>query len=216
MNLLFAAEGPNNPILPVTNEIIWGGIAFFLLLILLSKMAYPAMRKAMDDRAAKIQGDLDAAEQAKADAEQLKGDYDAKIAEAKAEAARIIDEARAEAQRVIEATKLAVEKGVPVVGLEPSSILTFRDEFLALCPGADAQALADVSKTLEEFLVERPALSLKPLEQPIYVHGHCHQKAHDAVSPMLDLLGQIPNADVNMIETSCCGMAGVRICARHN
>ncbi len=98
--LLLASEEPNNPILPVTNEIIWGGIAFFLLLGLLSKVAYPAMRKAMDDRTAKIQGDLDAAEQAKDEAEALKAEYAAKIAEAKAEASRILEEARSEAESV--------------------------------------------------------------------------------------------------------------------
>ncbi|APX14066.1 FAD-binding and (Fe-S)-binding domain-containing protein [Tateyamaria omphalii] len=119
-----------------------------------------------------------------------------------------VDEARAEAQRVIDATRDAVARGIPVVGLEPSSILTFRDEFLALCPGPDAQALADTAKTFEEFLITAPALPLKPLNRPIHVHGHCHQKAHAAVTPMLDLLGQIPGAQVHMIETSCCGMAG--------
>ncbi len=98
--LLAAAEGPNNPILPVTNEIIWGSLAFFVLMIVMSKVAYPAMRKAMDDRTAKIQGDLDSAEQAKDEAAQLKAEYAAKLAEAKAEAASIIDAARAEAEAV--------------------------------------------------------------------------------------------------------------------
>jgi len=119
-----------------------------------------------------------------------------------------VDEARSEAQRVIEATKDAVSKGIPVVGLEPSSILTFRDEFLALCPGLDAEALAQATHTFEEFLAKRPDLPLKPLGKPVYVHGHCHQKAHDAVTPILDLLKRIPDAQVNMIESSCCGMAG--------
>ncbi|KIC47284.1 lactate dehydrogenase [Ruegeria sp. ANG-S4] len=119
-----------------------------------------------------------------------------------------VDEARAEAKRVIDATRDAVAKGVPVVGLEPSSILTFRDEFLALCPGEDAQSLSDVTHTFEEFLVEQADLPLKPVNRPIYVHGHCHQKAHDAVAPMLALLKRIPDAEVHMIESSCCGMAG--------
>ncbi|MCV3272282.1 FAD-binding protein [Roseobacter sp. WL0113] len=119
-----------------------------------------------------------------------------------------VDEAREEAQRIIDATKEAVKKGIAVVGLEPSSILTFRDEFLALCPGEDAQALAHATHTFEEFLAGRPDLPMKPLGTPIYVHGHCHQKSHAAVSPMLDLLNRIPDAEVNMIESSCCGMAG--------
>jgi FAD/FMN-containing dehydrogenase/Fe-S oxidoreductase len=119
-----------------------------------------------------------------------------------------VDEARTEARRVIAATKEAVSNGVPVVGLEPSSILTFRDEYLALCPGPEAEALAQATQTFEEFLSQRSELPLKAVNRPIYVHGHCHQKAHDAVTPMLDLLKRIPDAQVNMIESSCCGMAG--------
>ncbi|WP_299499466.1 FAD-binding oxidoreductase [uncultured Roseobacter sp.] len=119
-----------------------------------------------------------------------------------------VDAARAEAQRVIAATRNAVARGVKVVGLEPSSILTLRDEFLALCPGQEADALAEAACTFEEFLLQHTELPLKPLGRPIYVHGHCHQKAHDAVSPMLALLGRIPDAQVHMIESSCCGMAG--------
>lgn len=119
-----------------------------------------------------------------------------------------VDDARAEARRAIDATRDAVAKGIPVVGLEPSSILTFRDEFLALCPGSQAQALAEATHTFEEFLAKRPDLPLKPLSRPIYIHGHCHQKAHDAVTPILDLLKRVPNTEVHMIESSCCGMAG--------
>lgn len=119
-----------------------------------------------------------------------------------------VDDARTEARRVIDATKDAVSRGVALVGLEPSSILTFRDEFLALCPGPDADALAKVTLTFEEFLIGQPNLPLRPLSKPIYVHGHCHQKAHDALTPMLDLLKRIPEAEVHMIESGCCGMAG--------
>lgn len=119
-----------------------------------------------------------------------------------------VEEARAEAQRVIAATLDAVGRGVPVVGLEPSSILTFRDEFLALCPGRDAEALAAATYTFEEYLAQGHDLPLRPLDRPIYVHGHCHQKAQDAVTPMLDLLRRIPGAEVSLIESACCGMAG--------
>ncbi|WP_299681208.1 FAD-binding oxidoreductase [uncultured Roseobacter sp.] len=119
-----------------------------------------------------------------------------------------VDEARAEARRVIAATREAVAHGVKLVGLEPSSILTFRDECLALCPGPGAEALAAATFTFEEYLIQQADLPLKPLDRPIYVHGHCHQKAHDAVTPMLDLLRRIPDTEVHLIETSCCGMAG--------
>ena len=95
-----AVDEAPNPIIPEWNEVIWGGLAFLILFVLMAKFAYPAVKKAMDDRAAKIQGDIDAAETAKSEAEQLRADYDAKLAEAKAEASRIIDEARQEAEAV--------------------------------------------------------------------------------------------------------------------
>ena len=82
-----------------------------------------------------------------------------------------VEEARAEAQRVITATADAVARGIPVVGLEPSSILTLRDEFLALCPGPQAEALATAAHTVEEFLVAHD-LPLQAAQAPIYVHGH--------------------------------------------
>ena len=119
-----------------------------------------------------------------------------------------VDEARTEARRVIDATRGAVARGVPVVGLEPSSILTFRDEFLALCPGAEAEALAHATHMFEEFLATLPGLPLQSLSAPVYVHGHCHQKAQGAVPAMLELLKRIPGAQVHFIESSCCGMAG--------
>ncbi|QBF33640.1 FAD-binding and (Fe-S)-binding domain-containing protein [Thalassococcus sp. S3] len=121
----------------------------------------------------------------------------------------LVDAARTAASRVIAATKPYVDQGIPVVGLEPSSILTFRDEFLALCPGAEAQALADASFTFEEYLIrERLDLPLKALDRPILLHGHCHQKAHNVVTPVLDTLKKIPGAAPKLIETGCCGMAG--------
>ncbi|WP_424928974.1 FAD-binding and (Fe-S)-binding domain-containing protein [Amaricoccus tamworthensis] len=119
-----------------------------------------------------------------------------------------VDEARAEARRVIAATRIAVRQGVPVVGLEPSSILTFRDEFPAMCPGPEAEALAAATLTIEEFLVRDVDLPLKPAVAPIHVHGHCHQKAQDAVSPVIALLRRIPDAQVSLIDSGCCGMAG--------
>jgi F-type H+-transporting ATPase subunit b len=86
-------EAPN-VLLPEINEVIWGGIGFIVVLLFLFKFGFPAAKKAMTDRTAKIQADLDAAEQAKADAEAVKADYESKVSDAKAEAARIIEEAR--------------------------------------------------------------------------------------------------------------------------
>jgi F-type H+-transporting ATPase subunit b len=86
-------EAPN-VLLPETNEIIWGAIGFLTVLLFMLKFGFPAAKRAMTERTAKIQGDLDAAEQAKADAEAVKADYQSKVGDAKAEAARIIEEAR--------------------------------------------------------------------------------------------------------------------------
>ena len=92
-------EAPN-VLLPELNEIIWGAIGFLTVLFFMLKFGFPAAKRAMTERTAKIQGDLDAAEQAKADAEAVKADYESKVSDAKAEAGRIIEEARQDADRL--------------------------------------------------------------------------------------------------------------------
>ena len=89
-----------NPLLPETNEIIWGSIGFAAVLLFLWKYGSPAIKKAMNERAEKIQTDLDAAERAKGDAETVKAEYEAKLADAKAESGRIIEEARQAADQL--------------------------------------------------------------------------------------------------------------------
>ncbi len=103
-----AAEAPN-PIIPAWDEVIWGSAAFAILFIVMAKYAYPAIKKVMEDRTAKIQGDLDAAETARGEAESLRADYDAKLAEARAEAGQIIEAARAEAEQVRQDRLAAIE-----------------------------------------------------------------------------------------------------------
>ncbi len=103
--------------------------------------------------------------------------------------------------------------GVPIVGLEPSCLLTLRDEALAMGFGEMARAVSGQAFLLEEFLAReakagRFNLPLKPAPAPILLHGHCHQKAFGAVAPILDVLRLIPGAKPELIETSCCGMAG--------
>lgn len=128
--------------------------------------------------------------------------------------AGLIDQARAEAERVVKALKPFIEKGVPVVGLEPSCLLSLRDEFLIMGLPDQAQQLAKQSFLFEEFLANehqdgKLKLALKPLpEKQALLHGHCHQKAFDAVKPIEVVLGLIPGLEVRLIESSCCGMAG--------
>ena len=90
-----------NPVIPDIPELVWGAIAFFLLLILMNWVCLPPIRQAMRKRDEQLRGDDEAAERAVVEAEQVRRDYDATLAEARAEGARIVDEARqgADAQR---------------------------------------------------------------------------------------------------------------------
>ncbi|MGU7770280.1 FAD-binding and (Fe-S)-binding domain-containing protein [Burkholderia sp. MR1-5-21] len=129
-------------------------------------------------------------------------------------AAGHVDAAKAEARRTLDALLPYVERGVPIVGLEPSCLLSLRDEFLAYGWGDEAIRLSKASYLFEEFLVresqaQRLDLRLNALPQTkALVHGHCHQKAFDALRPVQTVLGWIPGLDVSTIESSCCGMAG--------
>lgn len=128
-------------------------------------------------------------------------------------AAGLVEEARREAARFIEAVSPAIRRGVPIVGLEPSCLLTLRDEFLSLLPGPDAEALSGQALLIEELLARDSLMEtlqsrLKPASGPILVHGHCHQKAFNAVKPVIETLRLVPDARPELIETSCCGMAG--------
>ena len=129
-------------------------------------------------------------------------------------ASGMVDKAKEEACRTLAALKPYVEKNIPIIGLEPSCLLTLRDEFLSMHPGADAIALAGCAMLFEEFLVaEKKAgklnLLLQKLPQPhLLLHGHCHQKAFAAFTPVQEVLSWIPAAKVTTVESSCCGMAG--------
>jgi Fe-S oxidoreductase len=129
-------------------------------------------------------------------------------------AAGLVDEARLEARRVIETLTPYVERGVPVVGLEPSCLLGLRDEFLSMLPGGESAELALNAFLFEEFLAReheagRLDLKLEPLRQKkALLHGHCHQKAFDAMPAVHKVLKLIPGLEVEEIESSCCGMAG--------
>jgi len=89
-----------NPILPETNEIIWTVIAFAIAFFILAKYAFPAMKKGLQAREDKIRGDLERAEQARAEAEATLAQYQKQVAEARGEATRIVEEARQAAEGV--------------------------------------------------------------------------------------------------------------------
>ena len=127
--------------------------------------------------------------------------------------AGLVDEARAEARRTLAALTPWLERGLPVVGLEPSCLFTFRDELAAMLPGPQANLLAEHAVLLEEFLVAGDAATLgarlrKTPWRKALLHGHCHQKAFGAMSAVEKALGLVPELEVETIESSCCGMAG--------
>ena len=128
-------------------------------------------------------------------------------------ASGMVDEAKRKAEALIDALLPLARAGVPVVGLEPSCLLTLRDETLVMGFGEKAETVAKQALLFEEFVARevragRFELALKPAEAPILLHGHCHQKAFGAVSPVLEVLKLIPGAAPELIESSCCGMAG--------
>jgi F-type H+-transporting ATPase subunit b len=92
-------ESPS-PIMPATNELIYGGLAFLVLLGVLWKFGVPAASRMMTERADKIRNSLDEAERAKTEAETILAEYQRQLADARAESARIVEEARADAEQV--------------------------------------------------------------------------------------------------------------------
>ncbi|MCB4768130.1 FAD-binding protein [Ancylobacter sp. Lp-2] len=127
--------------------------------------------------------------------------------------AGLVEEARAEARRVIDTYAPFVARGVPVIGLEPSCLLAFRDELPSLLPGEATQRLAAHALLIEEFIAReidagRFQLPLAPVADTALLHGHCHQKSFGAMGAVEKALRLVPGLAVEVVESSCCGMAG--------
>jgi Fe-S oxidoreductase len=125
----------------------------------------------------------------------------------------LVDEARREMQRTMDALAPYVARGIPVIGLEPSCLFTFRDELPALFKGEAVDALAANTVLLEEFIAREHEqgqlnLQLGPLPKKVLLHGHCHQKAFNTMGAVESTLRLIPQLSVETVESSCCGMAG--------
>lgn len=125
-----------------------------------------------------------------------------------------VDKAKKAAQDVVAVLKPFAEKGTPIVGLEPSSILSLRDEFLYLLPkDSPAQLVADHAYTFEEFIAKladagQLALSFTEERRHLLLHGHCHQKALVGTEPSKRMLTLPPHYTVEEVDSGCCGMAG--------
>ncbi len=124
-----------------------------------------------------------------------------------------VEAARAKARTLVAALLPFAERGIPIVGLEPSCLLSLRDEYTVMQLGPAAQTVAAQALLFEEFVqtearAGRFAPAWRAAERPLCVHGHCHQKAFGLMGTVTDTLKLIPQAQVELIESSCCGMAG--------
>jgi FAD/FMN-containing dehydrogenase/Fe-S oxidoreductase len=127
--------------------------------------------------------------------------------------AGLVANARAELDRLVETYAPFTGRGVPIVGLEPSCLLTLRDELLSLRSDDAARSVSAHALLFEEFLVReaeagRLRLPLAPIADKALVHGHCHQKSFGAFTAVTKVLRLVPDLKVEIIESSCCGMAG--------
>jgi FAD/FMN-containing dehydrogenase/Fe-S oxidoreductase len=124
-----------------------------------------------------------------------------------------VDEARVEAERTLAALAPYAADGLPIVGLEPSCLFSFRDEIPSLIKSDTARSVAQAAVLFEELLARAAAagkldLKLAPMKKRVMLHGHCHQKSFDTMGAVESALTIIPDLEVTMIESSCCGMAG--------
>jgi FAD/FMN-containing dehydrogenase/Fe-S oxidoreductase len=128
----------------------------------------------------------------------------------------LVDQARRMAAGMTGRLGDAAARGVPIVGVEPSCLLTLRDEYSALLPDDPrAQAVAAATRLPEELLLEAIADGrlVLPQDSPVsgrrvLFHGHCHQKALAGTAATTALLRSIPGATVIEVDAGCCGMAG--------
>ena len=129
----------------------------------------------------------------------------------------LLEDARKLAVANVEALKPYAAEGIPILGCEPSCLLTFRDEYADLVSGPDVEQVAAKCRMVDEFLVEkneRGELDL-PFREPangeareVLFHGHCHQKAHIGSAPSLKAMRLAPRLKVSEVDSGCCGMAG--------
>jgi F-type H+-transporting ATPase subunit b len=163
-------EAPN-PLLPETNEIIWGAVGFLVVFFFLAKFGLPQMRQAMNNRTEKIRGDIQAAEAQRAEADQVLADYRAQLNDAKAEAGRIIEEARQAADQVKRDQEARLQ----------SELAELRTRAVADIDAAKAQAMNDLRSEVAtlaigaaETVVQR---NLDPATQTQLVEDYINQVA---------------------------------------
>jgi Fe-S oxidoreductase len=126
----------------------------------------------------------------------------------------LLKPARAAARDTVAALAPFARRGLPIIGLEPSCLLSLRDEYLYLLPGnIDARLVAEHSVLFEEFVADLASrgelhVTFSEEEKTILLHGHCHEKALVGTEISRSILQLPPNYHVQEIDSACCGMAG--------
>ena len=125
----------------------------------------------------------------------------------------MLDQARELARSNMAGLYDYARQGIPIVGCEPSCLLTLRDEYPEFVPEEQARVVAENSFLIDEFLAkaksdDRLDLTFKDVEKRVLFHGHCHQKAMVGTEHSLAALRLVPGYEVELINAGCCGMAG--------
>lgn len=118
-----------------------------------------------------------------------------------------LNEARQLVQRQARSLAHRLRDGKPLLGLEPSCLLTLVDEWPQLVPGKETSLIAQQARLAETWVAEQPS-DFKSLSERCVVHGHCHQKALVGMDQTIAALRKIPSLKVTPLDTGCCGMAG--------
>lgn len=126
----------------------------------------------------------------------------------------LLKEAKQQAQKNVSALYQYVKRGVPIVGLEPSCVTAFQDDYRDLIPGEQTEEVARQIKMIDQFLAKEwtsgrlePSQNFAKTSTPIMLHGHCQQRAAIGMKPTEAVLSWISD-HVEEIDSGCCGMAG--------
>lgn len=126
----------------------------------------------------------------------------------------LVEQARALARKTVDALAPYAEEGIPIIGLEPSCLLSLKDEYLYLLPGdSKAETVSKEAILFENFmanLLEEGTLDLsfRDTSREVLLHGHCHQKALAGTQAVRQILSLPPGYSVSEVDSGCCGMAG--------
>ncbi len=124
----------------------------------------------------------------------------------------MLAEAKSKAEQNLDLLYPLVEQGIPIVGCEPSCILTFREEYPDMLQDERVAKLAENTFLLEEFLTDGrkhpQTFCLREATGSFLLHGHCHVKALVGIEPTRKMLQMVPGARVEVVDSACCGMAG--------